>query len=451
MTAGVFHPRWGFWLVISGLALLINGSCASRTAENNEVSPKGSGTSAITKRLSSIRGLEFKREVPVLYESKAALTARLNTELANSFGDRDRLRYISLAYEKLGLFPRGFKLKESLVAFLGDEVAGFYSLKAKKVVLVDTPGILYSSSLHGGPGGMAEGTLAHEFTHALQDQHFAISDRLLHPTSGDKAMAYRSITEGDAILAELAYGWGGANGESLARIRRRIEKTPLPLEPLSPAVPAVLIDRFRFPYEAGATFVLRPLLRQGWTGVNLLHRFPPLSTEQVLHPEKYFDFPDPPTKVIPGKTLDLFPANWRLVDDNTLGELLVRCLLKNYMPPDLAIAAAAGWDGDRFLAFANGEEVGFVWLTVWDSEKDAQKFILAYEEVRSRKYSQSERRDLENYIERRANVVVVAEGLPNPPNPSSIEKIWRELRLEEEHFQSLASIPHDRQPNPSGR
>src|SRR6516164_4934120 len=131
---------------------------------------------ALQTELSEIRGLHFIENVPVVSETTEQLKNYLEADLRQSIGGKN-LDDISLAYEKLGLLPHRADLRRSQLAFYSTEAMAFYDSKAKRIVLPGRPNGLADEPT---PGGVDEKVLAHELTHALQDQHFQVGDRLRH-------------------------------------------------------------------------------------------------------------------------------------------------------------------------------------------------------------------------------------------------------------------------------
>lgn len=387
------------------------------------------------RSLTAVRGLEFTDEVPILVEQKDVIERHLEADLLEDYGE-EKLKNISLAYTKLALFPWRVDLKQSLLNFYTAQVVGFYNPKAKRIVLLGE-----SSGEIPPESDLDETVLAHELTHALQDQHFSLRSRLSPSDNDDRTLAFRSLAEGDAILTEFARLFGDVHQWSPAQLNRALQSSREQLQSSLADLPAAIADKLLFPYKVGAAFVYRLLNEKGWAGVNLLYSSPPLSTEQMLHPEKYLDLPDPPIRVDLRDLSLLFPSGWREIENNTLGELMVQCLFKEFFSQEEADVVANGWGGDRFVAFRRGDEVSFIWATVWDSSKDAEEFFEKYQEILSRKYGPSQSSDWQFYVERRDRLVVVVEGLERTHIKNNIEKIFQEIKLEEEPLAPRLSYP----------
>src|SRR5215475_8447282 len=183
---------------------------------------------ALYSRLSNVRGLKFVNEVPIVMETGQRMADYIDNEVRQNMGKKT-LEDVSLAYAKLGLLTRGVDLRANLLSFYSSKTLAFYDSRAKKVVLregahgySDTPVL----------GEVDEKVIVHELTHALQDQHFSVGSKLRALDNGDKALALRSIAEGDAVLTEYAYSFGGLNEWLSSYIRKicdaAIEAATLP-------------------------------------------------------------------------------------------------------------------------------------------------------------------------------------------------------------------------------
>jgi hypothetical protein len=372
----------------------------------------------IKARVAAVRGLPFKAEVPIDIKNRAEMQRAFEEDITADYGE-EGLAKKALAYGKLGLIQPGVDLKKVLLDFYSSQVLAFYDPRTKKLVMPDRA---------AGAGEDIPVVLAHELTHALQDQHFPIVQKLIDSSDDDGDLALRALVEGDATLSGFAYA--GIPGSTLAAMAKKFEEEMRQSTPSFPDLPPALVEENFFPYYAGAALIARVLEQHGWAGVDTLYAAPPLSTEQLLHPEKYFTEPDPPTHVEIGGVAALFPADWQELENNVLGELMIRVLFEQFLPKEDARIAAAGWDGDRFIAYGHGAAAAFVWTSVWDSDGDAEEFLAAYRRVLAKKYPAPAA--AKAYIERRGLKVVIVEGLD--ATPAAIEELWRGIETKEEPF-----------------
>jgi hypothetical protein len=160
-------------------------------------------------------------------------------------------------------------------------------------------------------------------------------------------------------------------------------------------LPPVLVRQFLGPYMLGMNFLMRgdmTLLAAGFPvdSVNRAYRDGPRSSEQILHPEKFWDAEqrDDPREVDLNGAGELLGRKWRLRGTGVLGELSLGPLVGATTPVrqlQLATleaerwtnAAAAGWGGDRWELWGRGSKTSILWSTVWDSPEDAREFAEA--------------------------------------------------------------------------
>ncbi len=136
--------------------------------------------------------------------------------------------------------------------------------------------------------------------------------------------------------------------------------------------PPIIAESMIFPYFRGMVFCAALANDGGWKAVDEAYLNPPVSTEQIIHPEKFRSKLDLPTIIDLG---ELKPgAPWKELGRNVLGELQTSVMLGRAGPK-----AAAGWDGDRYAVFEGpADKLGLVWFSTWDSEDDAREFAQAY-------------------------------------------------------------------------
>ncbi len=236
--------------------------------------------------------------------------------------------------------------------------------------------------------------VAHELTHALQDQHYDLVKLLESSDNWDVTQALHTLIEGDATVVMTLIDKAGP----LLALNYRIAPSSVaglrPLLKLAEAqggeaakeakllrtTPAVLLDPMLFDYHEGYRFV-RKLVKKTDDGewdfgrVDAAFRSPPLSTEQILHPKKYRgDEPDWPTQLeLPDLCETLGPTYMR-AGGNTLGEMLIRTLLGRYKVRGRR-RKHRGWDGDRIEIYrSKNDGAALLWMSVWDSAKDAREF-----------------------------------------------------------------------------
>jgi hypothetical protein len=307
--------------------------------------------------------------------------AREMTELIGG----EELRQLSRLAVAGGMMPEGTDLATLAAGFTAAAATGVYSPLDKSVLLVEASRGK-SASAHAGASSSSssaavdESLLAHEFTHALQDQHFDLLKLLTaKPFSFDRTEAAFAVVEGDAMnvqrRTERGAAWSRLTPEDAARIEdARFAASRAELGAL---FPPLLTETFIFRYRDGARLVETARHRGGERAVDELFARPPASSEQVLHPEKYFANEQP--REIKFDEGSLASSGWNIATSTPLGELGVRGLLLKSLSRGDAERAASGWGGDRAYLFTRGtSDTLFVWSSVWDTATDAREFFRAY-------------------------------------------------------------------------
>lgn len=334
------------------------------------------------RRLAVVRGLDFRRPVPTRALGAKEIAAVIEDEMARSIAPAERER-ADLVYAQLGLVPAGTRLEPAMERLFTTQLAAFYDPRTKSLA-VSTEAIRrigagprWQTALTGRDV-VGELMVAHELTHALQDQHWGlpVDPEPLVATHTDRLLARRALLEGDATWAAFATVTGGPLDEATrTRVLRQLDALPAQLAASVPDVPPLLRDTLAFQYRDGTRFVDQLLARGGWPAVDRAQADPPVSSEQVLHPERYLAAKrDVPTSITVTGVERLGPLGFTAVLDDTLGELVIRVLAGRMLPPEQAARVAEGWDGDRLIAFARGPDLVVVWMSVWDSEADGVEF-----------------------------------------------------------------------------
>lgn len=315
--------------------------------------------SRVAHQVEEVRGLPFKRAVAAEPLSRRELE-KLLTESYEEEVPRDQAEAEERALITIGALPAGTDLYDAVLDFGTSQIIGFYDTETRRLVFESDP----------SPSPLARFTLAHELTHALDDQHFDLGllDELNRACLDDRAAAYLSLVEGDAVMVQFEWARTSLSQDEIQRLQNEAASFPPP-----PAtVPRFVQEQFGFPYQAGQAFVEALLARGGIEALDEAFRHPPVSTEQVLHPARYPR--DAPQDVrVPDLSAGL-GSGWKAIDFSEVGEGFLRGMLELDLPSGEARVAAAGWDGGEYRAFARGPRTAVVLQTVWDSGRDAGEF-----------------------------------------------------------------------------
>jgi hypothetical protein len=420
--------------------VLVAGCSGYRIVRDGAVQERAAD--ALKRKLVAIRGLAFTTPVPIVAVSAADARGMLERELRHDF-EPGELATIGRVYAALGLVPAGTDLEASFLDLYSAQLAGFYDPIERRMVLVDealrTGGFTSAIESVIRRDLAGELVLAHELTHALQDQHFGLETGRADAGDDDAQLAKRAVYEGDATLAGYATVLGTLRPKTAVSLARKLESVEDQVAREYPEIPALVRESIVFQYVAGVNFVSRAYERAGWEGVNALLARPPRSTEQVLHPEKYFVRPENPTRVHLGALAPYLRGEWERAEEATLGELTIRILAERFVDRTRAAAIAAGWDGDRMMALAHGNELALVWLTAWDSEDDAKEFAAAWTAIVAsrRPGTAATRGDVVElvgadpyFVERRGTKVLSIEGPLEAELPDLADRIWRRSTFE---------------------
>jgi hypothetical protein len=311
-------------------------------------------------------GLKFKTPPKVESRSKDEVRSFLEKKFDEDLPALE-LAGAERTYKLFGLIPDTLDLRKFMLGLLTEQVAGYYDPATKVLYVVGTEG--------PGPGAvtpeMITITITHELVHALQDQYLPLDSLEKEHGDNDRTSAVQAVIEGEAVFEQMSAMLGGNNFAMALpggweRVRQMIRDAQGTM-PVFATAPMFIQESLLFPYLSGAEFVRH--FKEKRPG-QMPFRPPPTSTKQVMHPDRFLDSLDVPTRVLLPK-----PEAGSVVYENDLGEFETRLYLFQHLG-DAGIAArgAAGWEGDRYLVVNTSQGAGLTWLTVWDSPIDAAQF-----------------------------------------------------------------------------
>jgi hypothetical protein len=329
------------------------------------------------------RGLQPDNPVPVVLLSPDELRQNVVNDFLADYTD-EKVSDDVLELSTIGLLDPGFDLRGLYVDLLSEQVAGYYDNETKEMFVVQGQGF-------HGPERL---TYSHEYTHALQDQKYDIKNGLNYSNDTcevdtERCAAIQALLEGDATLSQTIWYQNYATNLDKQQISDFYDSLK---SPVYDSAPAFLKDDFVFPYNQGATFVQDIYSRGGWAAVDAVYKNPPVSTEQILHPNLYpSDTPIPVT--LPDLTTAL-GEGWREVSRNQMGEWYTYLILARgadanaRLDDNTAQSAAAGWGGDNYVVLHNDAtgQTAFVMKTVWDTPNDATEFAAAFEKYANNRF-----------------------------------------------------------------
>jgi hypothetical protein len=338
---------------------------ATATASPGTTPPE---IAAIESDVERATGLTFIRPVAVQGVTKAEMAAKIEAGFDRSYPAEYYARR-TLAWRTIGVIPPDADLRESLRTFLTGQVAGFYDQDTKELVYLDD----------GGSLSLTERiTLAHELTHAIDDQYFDLTrlDALAGRCQDERSMAALGAVEGtaqyDSIQAIVQDPSSLSIGDAVDALLEALGSAGSQPAGVPPFVTALET----WPYTAGQAFVTALAARGGNDAIDAALQRLPTTTSQVLHPALY-PRTHPPAEVdVPDLTGALGPA-WGDLDAEQVGEAWLAAMLSLRLDAATADAAAAGWNGGVYRAFSDGTHVAVVMATAWDTPADAKAFAAA--------------------------------------------------------------------------
>lgn len=317
---------------------------------------------AIEAQVIELRGLASLFPVTRTFNTHDELSAFIVKELDEEFPPSEAQRN-AVEMAAFDFLPAETDLRALMQAVYTEQIAGFYDSDTQSFALVSEDDEL---------SALEKAVYAHEFTHALQDQHYDLEALDPEENSDDASLAVTALIEGDATLSMQQYALAHLSADELFEM---LSESGDLKSPILDRAPDIIQAQLMFPYEAGLVFVQALYQDGGYEAVDDAFLNPPRSTEQILHPERYLAGEQPLPVSLPPLTNTL-GGGWRWVDGNVLGEFFLQRYLDQQVSASSAAAAADGWGGDRYAVHQNEEsgQIVMVMCTVWDSEDEAAEF-----------------------------------------------------------------------------
>jgi hypothetical protein len=374
----------------------------------------------IFAEVSDLSGLPIKHSVEKKFGDQAFFRDYYLRLLQEQYPP-EKEKAFEKAFAFLGFLPPGSDLIQTYLDSFMKVVEGLYDPNTKTLYIADWI-----------KSGDQEGTLAHELTHALQDQYFDLQTYLAagESLSMDTQFARASVMEGQAVAIALNYSLEDRKTDftKVANIADWVELNNLMSASGKRAfgMKASLNQEINFPYVYGAAFLQSYIKTYGWPGMGYLFQHPPTSTHQILHPGDFFPHRRNPVGIqIEDMSSNVLPG-FKKIWENTFGEYGWAILLQQYMTEKEALYSVRGWRGDSIQIYENKDNRGLLMAgyVVFDGEESADDFFRSYQELLKKKYDVDIFRrsddtifwvslkggDSEAYVERFGRRVVIVEG-----------------------------------------
>jgi hypothetical protein len=377
--------------VSSRRATLFLGILLYSAVANAQSDPRAKALCAqvpgIAAQLTEISGMKLRHAVPCDFISKEQINQFLKKRIKET-STPEEVRAEELTLKKFGLIPQDFDLAKNEVDLLTEQAAAFYDYDRKKLFITDS-----TSSESQTP------VLAHELSHALADQNYNLARFIRQGRKSDDGSTARlAVMEGQAtwMMSEYLARQAGTSLKDSATLAATMATMAAGDEggesnksdgefPVFDKEPLYLKLTLVFPYTRGMSFQQAVLVRHPQDGFGEVFLRAPVSTQQILHPEKYFDHVKPTDPVLPVVHL---PHGYKGLVGGELGELEQGILLEQYVGKTRAANLAPHWRGCNFELQENKKagRVVLLYATEWDSEESADQYFVAYREVMHKKW-----------------------------------------------------------------
>ncbi len=408
-------------------SFLPKGQAQTGAASRTQHAAIVSMTAEMLTETSELRELSILRSVKSGAQSRSQIERMVIKNLDTDTTPAE-MHGAEVVLKVFGLAPQNFAYRTFLIKLLTEQVAGYYDPKAQQFYLADW------IELEG-----QKPVMAHELTHALQDQHFNLKRFENWPKGdSDAQLAAHALVEGDATLAMKFYM--EKNPLVMLAFLRSLRGQEEAMEQYKQA-PRALRESLLFPYQEGSEWAERLYKRGGWEMVSRAFKKLPQSTEQILHADKYFAYEAPQKLALPDFKSVLGPT-WKKIDDDVNGEWGTYLVLDEFLnDAEISKRASAGWGGDRFTLYETGKPNEFfvAQLTAWDTPLDAREFFDAYARRTAKRYpdakelkSTGDRVEWQTAkggvaLELRGSRVAIVEGFPSSTDANTLLRtIWQQ-------------------------
>ena len=352
-------------------------------------------------------GLAIKHPVKKVFESREQVSTMLRKKFDEDKSNQ-RMERDELVLKKFGLIDRDFHMKPFLLSLLTEQIAGFYDNKTGTVHLLDWV-----------PADQQKPVMAHELTHALQDQRVGLTkweeqeqegvaknagEDTKHIQTDESDTARQAVLEGQAMVSFADYyletnGFAGKTLKDMPQLgdKLRAGAGDESDSPVMARAPLLLQQALLFPYTEGLGFEQVVLTKAGteraFAGV--LDN-PPNSSFEIMHPDKYLAHAPVPVMLMPDIHPMLTAAGYEPYDIGVMGELDVRITAELFGGRPLAEALAPNWDGGVYYAAqrksaspaekATTASLALLYSSRWKNEDSARSFFTVFEEELPRQY-----------------------------------------------------------------
>jgi hypothetical protein len=356
----------------------------------------------VLRFVSEDTGLPIKHSVKKAIVSREQVSKYIADKLENDV-DRIRFERSELVLKKFGLLPRTFDLHNFLIKLLTEQVAGYYDEKTKTMNLLDWVAL-----------DMQKSVMAHELTHALQDQSYDLEKMSKHDEEiekkgltdlhalikNDEESTCRSaVMEGQGMIVLVDYMLA-PSGNSVAKSPQFVDLMLNSMEkdkssPVFDNAPLLLQEELIFPYRHGMRFIKDLVVKGGkkLAFTQLLDHMPE-TTREIMQPDEYLAGRRVPTLFLPD--LKFLNSAFEPYDAGAVGELDVNIILKVYSEEAVANRLSTEWRGGVYYAAGqknatpkdrnSSAHIGLYYISRWSGDAAAREFAGIYESALPSRY-----------------------------------------------------------------
>jgi hypothetical protein len=340
---------------------------AARTDSAGDVCDE---TASLSREVAAISGMSLKHSVPCQRISRAEVNEYIQKRIKESAKPED-IHAEEVVLKRFGLVPRDFDLAKATVELLTEQAAAFYDYEKKKLFITDST-----------PSAMQSAILAHELSHAVADQNFNLGKYIRKGNDTDDGSTARlAVMEGQAtwVMSEYMARLAGSSlrtNPELAAMMSAMQDSAGEQFPVFDKAPLYFRLSLIFPYTKGVLFQNALVQKLGDGAFAEPFRKPPVSTQQILHPEKYISGFEPTHPALPKTEL----PGYKRIAEGSLGEFDNAALIEQFSGKAAAGELAPHWRGSSLEVRENkkANRAVVLYSAEWDSEDAARKYFEFY-------------------------------------------------------------------------
>ncbi len=354
------------------------GAAAARAQTGSEALL--STADSVFEEMSHITGWPIRSPLKKQLVGRADVQKYLTENLREEYTPKE-LHVQEATLKAFGLVGPEFDLSKFLITFYTEQAAGFYDPRRKTMCIADW----VSADMQGL-------VLAHELTHALQDQNLDL-DKFVHADRGndDATNARQAVVEGYATAAMMQRTLGDADLvglPSLAPLMESVVHQQMEEFPAFSSAPYFFRFQALFPYTAGMGFMQAGLKRGGWNGLKRVFINPPATTKEIFEPELYFEHKPLPGISLPAPAALSNVPHLEKLDENTMGQMGYYSLLGQLVSENETKSVSSGWLADRYILYedSGAHRYTLVGRTRWSTPEKAASFCHDYHAILAHKH-----------------------------------------------------------------